>query len=377
MSDKKLGFGFMRLPLLDEEDQTSIDYKTLFEMVDLFLDRGFAYFDTAYIYHARKSEDALRQAVVNRYPRDAFTIATKMPMLVIETPQDQERIFAEQLKNLGVDYFDYYLCHNFTAQKYEKAKKLGTVPFLVEQKEKGYIGKLGFSFHDTPEALDRILTENPEFDFVQLQINYLDWNSPNVQSKKCYEMARKHGKPIVVMEPVKGGTLAEVPEEAALAFQERHPGWSPSSWAIRFAASLEGVAMVLSGMSTIEQVMDNTEYMQDFQPLTDDEVNTVFDVRDLINDTITVPCTECRYCVEESSCPMGIPIPNYLALYNLEQRDLHALWSNQKQYYNNLVYEGYGKASSCIECHQCENTCPQHIEITQWLKKVAEAFEED
>lgn len=376
MEAKRLGFGWMRLPLLDPNDKKTIDIELASRLADYFMEHGFTYFDTAYMYHEYNSENALRECVVKRHPRESFTVATKMPMIDLEAAEDQVRIFGEQKQKIGVEYFDYYLLHNLNACSYEKAKQFGTIPFLREKKAAGEIRCLGFSFHDTAELLDQILTENPDMEFVQLQINYLDWDSEGVQSRKCYETARRHGKQVVIMEPVKGGTLANnVPEEAKALFQAAHPDWSIASWAIRFAASLEGVMMVLSGMGSEEMVVDNCRTMEDFEPLSEEDLKVVFQARDIINRGIAIPCTGCRYCVEGGSCPQNIAIPGYFSLYNLEQQDTNPSWSSQNEYYSNLVKQGYGKASDCIGCQQCEAACPQHIAITEWLPKIADRFE--
>lgn len=378
MATKKLGFGFMRLPLKDPNDPAGIDMDQVNRMVDAFLEKGFTYFDTAYMYHANQSENVLRKALVERHGRDEFTLATKLPTMRLNAQGDQERIFDEQLEKCGVSYFDYYLLHNLNISNYEKVKRFDSFAFIRQKKAEGKIRQIGFSFHDSAALLDEILTAHPEAEFVQLQINYLDWDSESIQSRKCYEVARKHGKKIVVMEPVKGGMLAKVPEEAEALLKAHRPALSVPSWAIRYAASLEGVMMVLSGMSDMEQLADNTGYMQDFEPLDAAERAVLKQVVDAINKTIAIPCTACQYCV--AGCPKNIAIPKYFSLYNMDRREKQVSAGAPPRmtiyglYYNNAV-KTFGKASDCIGCKKCERSCPQHIEITKWLREVAGSFE--
>lgn len=369
---KKLGFGCMRLPILDKDDQTSFDYEKINELFDTFIEKGFTYFDVAYTYHNYQAEKAVKKCLVERHKRDEFTLTTKLPMRDIKTVEDQEKVFNEQLENCGVDYFDYYLLHNIGANSYKTAQKLDSFDFGLDKKKKGQIKNFGFSFHDTPELLEEILKEHADqIDFVQLQINYIDWENPAVQSKKCYEVARKYNKPIIVMEPCKGGTLANIPEEAEKLMKDYHKDMSIPSWAIRFAASQEGVMMVLSGMNTMEQVLDNTSYMENFQPIDDKEQEIINKVVDIINKNTAIPCTACRYC--EHGCPMKIAIPDYFALYNSLKRTTGS-FSSQQVYYLNLA-ANHGKAGDCLKCGKCEQACPQHLQIRKYLEEVSKTFD--
>ena len=368
---KKLGFGFMRLPLLDKDDITSIDYATLNDMVDNFMQKGFRYFDTAYMYHEGVSEVAIRESVVKRYPRDSFMLADKMPTMFLKSKDEQKEIFKLQLERCGVDYFDNYLLHNLGAHNYQTALKFDCFSYVQELKKEGYAKRIGFSYHDNAALLDEILSAHPYVDFVQLQINYLDWDNESIQSGKCYEVALKHKKPVIIMEPLKGGLLANIPEKAQELFRSIHPDMSVSSWGIRFAASLDNVEIVLSGMSDLSQLLDNTSYMQDFIPLTDKEQATTGKVKQIIKSAVAIPCTACQYCVD--TCPQNIAIPKYFSLYNEKQHyGKDALLPNL--YYGNYS-KTHGKASDCIECRICEEHCPQKLQIVNLLKDVAKAFE--
>lgn len=362
---KKLGFGCMRLPLCDPQDPASVNLQELKEMVDAFMGAGFRYFDTAYMYHNEKSESALKEALTERYDRESYILADKMPTVIVKAAEEYPVYFQNQLERTGAGYFDYYLMHNMGKDRYEKTEAFGGFAFARRMQEEGKIRKFGFSFHDDADTLDRILTEHPEVDFVQLQINYLDWENPVIQSRKCYETAVKHGKPVIVMEPVKGGILAKLPAEAEKLMRERNPDASPVSYALRFAASLENVMMVLSGMSSLKQLQDNLKIMERPAPLTEGERELLRRVVAVIEKNTAVPCTSCGYCMEV--CPQNIAIPNIFGVYN----NYAATGSFSGMYYRRATYNK-GKASDCVQCHLCEKNCPQHIAIPEHLKKAAE-----
>lgn len=368
---KKLGFGLMRLPLTDTNDKGSIDIEALKEMVDTFMEQGFTYFDTAWMYCAFKSENAVKEALTDRYPRDRYTLTTKLHASYLKTKEDRDRIFEEQRQKTGVDYFDYYLIHAIDQELYSIYNEMDCFNWLIEKKKQGFVKHIGFSYHDSAEFLDQVLTEHPEMEFVQLQMNYLDWESAEVQSRKCYEVASKHGKPVIVMEPVKGGTLADVPAEVRESFAAYHPDLSVPSWAIRFVASLDNVAMVLSGMSNMEQLMDNISYMKEFVPMNAEETELVHKAAEMIKDSIAIPCTGCSYCTE--GCPMQIAIPDLFRVYNKSKRgEITDVEANEE--YRQLTESG-GKARECLACGQCQVACPQHLEIINYLKDVAKCME--
>lgn len=368
-NQKRLGFGLMRLP----EKNGEIDMPLLEKLVDTFLERGFTYFDTAWMYCDSRSEESIGKALVKRHPRDSFTLATKLHSGFIDTKEDRDDIFNEQLRRCGVDYFDYYLLHDVNSESIQTFNRLDCFEWIKEKKAAGLAKKIGFSCHDTPEFLDKVLTEHPEMEFVQLQINYLDWDSVGVQSRRCYEVAVKHGKPVVIMEPVKGGTLAKVAKPVEDYYKSVDPAASVSSWAIRFAASRENAFMVLSGMNTMEQMLDNTSTMEHFRPINEEEEAVIKKAVELINADIAIPCTGCSYCT--GGCPMNIAIPQYFSLYNADKQEIAEKgWSPHASYYTYIAIS-HGKASDCIGCGQCEGICPQHLPIISHLKEVAEYFE--
>ena len=372
---KKLGFGLMRMPLTDPDNAASVDIEQVKQMVDLFMEKGFTYFDTAIMYHGFTSQCVAKEAIVDRYPRESFTLATKMHSAFFNSPEDVERVFQEQLEQTGAGYFDYYLLHGIEAGSYPKYEENGCFEWLLDKKAKGLVRHAGFSFHDTPQLLDEILTKHPEMEFVQMQLNYLDWESEWIQSRGVYEMAVKHGKPVVVMEPVKGGTLAKLPTEAEAILKEREPEMSIPSWAIRFAASQESVMMVLSGMSSPEQMKDNLSYMEDFKPLSSDEQQLLTErIAGMINAQIAVPCTGCSYCTD--GCPMQIPIPKYFSLYNEDMRENleEKGWTANFGNYSKLAAQS-AKAGDCIACGQCESVCPQHLPIIEKMKEVSAHYD--
>lgn len=363
---KKLGFGMMRLPMNGD----AIDIEQTKKMVDSYMKKGFTYIDTAYPYLDGHSEGAVKQAVTDRYPREAFQLATKMPIWCVKEKADVQKIFNEQLLRTGAGYFDFYLLHALDRDKAVKYEEFGAWDFVKEQKEKGLIKHYGFSFHDTADCLDELLTKHPDAEFVQLQINYCDWEDSIIQSGKCYEVARKHNKPVIIMEPVKGGTLASMAPELEEVFKKANSEISVASWALRYAASLDGIITVLSGMSNMEQMEDNLSYMADFKPLSEEERKVIDEVNAKMKSMPLIPCTNCQYCMEQ--CPQNIQIPSIFKECNNNAtfKDLEGA----KNSYRMLTSEG-AKASECLQCGICEGRCPQHIKIIDELKKAAELFE--
>ncbi len=361
---RKLGFGLMRLP----RKGIGIDVEQVKQMVDMFMAAGFTYFDTAYVYPG--SEAAIKKALVDRYPRESYTLATKLYAAMVPTANIAKNEFKTSLERTGAKYFDFYLLHSLMQNNYKKYEKFGIWDFVKEQKEKGLIKHYGFSFHAGPELLDQLLTEHPDVDFIQLQINYADWENPSVTSRANYEVARKHGKLITIMEPVKGGTLANPPKKVQELFQAYDPNASAASWAIRFAASLEGILTVLSGMSNTAQMENNLSYMKDFKQLNEEEQNIIQEAQRILGKSKTIPCTSCHYCTK--GCPKQIPIPEIFAAMN--KRMGNGQQTEAASDYRQVTSEGHC-ASECIHCRQCENACPQHIQITEYLKQCAETFE--
>lgn len=361
----KLGFGMMRLPREGKE----IDIEKTKEMVDAFIAAGGKYFDTAYVYEG--SEEAVGKALCARYPRDSYYLATKLNAgdFCCKSEEEAKKEIEISLERTGAGYFDFYLVHGVEASSIENYDKYGIWDFVKKLKEEGKIKHYGFSFHDSPEMLDKVLTEHPDAEFVQLQINYVDKEDPNVQSRGVYETAVKHEIPIIVMEPVKGGLLAEPPKEIDDMLKAADPDASPSSWAVRYAASLPGVDIVLSGMSTIDQVNDNISYMKDFKPLNEEEFQILEKAREIYESMDRIPCTSCRYCTP--GCPMEIHIPDIFSVMNL-----YKTYGNLEKARMEYRVRPIGtKASECVACGQCENACPQHLPIISLLKEITETLE--
>ena len=362
---KNFGFGCMRLPMNGDQ----VDIAETIRMVDEFLAQGFNYFDTARGYIGGKSELALKECLTSRYPREAYSLTDKLTDSYFKTEADIRPFFESQLEACGVDYFDFYLMHAQNADNFKKFKACRAYETAFALKAEGKIRHVGLSFHDRAEVLDQILTEYPQVEVVQIQFNYLDYDDIAVQSRKCYEVCRKHGKPVLVMEPVKGGSLVNLPEEAKKVLDDLHGG-SPASYAIRFAAGFPGMMMVLSGMSDLEQMKDNLSYMRDFKPLNETELAAVNKVQEIFHKMNMIPCTACRYCVE--GCPKQISIPDLFAIMNIKQ--LHHDW-NADYYYEEVHTAPGRRASDCLKCGKCEKICPQHLPIRKLLEEIAKEFD--
>ncbi len=362
---KNFGFGCMRLPMIEKE----VDIEQTKKMVDVFLEKGFNYFDTAHGYIDGQSELALKECLTSRYARDKYILTNKLSGSFFKTKEDIRPLFEKQLEACGVEYFDFYLMHALNAKNFEHYKTCEAYETILELKEEGKIRHIGFSFHDTAEVLDKILTEYPRVEVVQLQFNYLDYENPGVQAKDCYEVCCKHGKPVIVMEPVKGGTLVNLPDDAKAVLENLQSG-SVASFAIRYAAGFENIFMVLSGMSNMEQMEDNISFMENFVPLNEKELQAIEGVKEVMASKRLIACTSCRYCVAD--CPMNIAIPDmFTALNNMKT---YNDWT-ANFYYNEVLIKEGGKASDCIKCGQCENACPQHLQIRDLLVDVAGEFE--
>ena len=367
ISCKPLGFGCMRLPMLENGE---VDHAQFCNMVDLFLERGFTYFDTAHPYLDGKSETAIRAALVRRHPRSAYTLANKLSNSCFKAEADIRPFLQTQLDACGVEYFDYYLYHALNADCYKKFTACRAFETVQQLKAEGKVRHVGMSFHDKADVLDEILTDHPELEFVQIQFNYADLDDPGIESRRCWEVCRRHGKPVVVMEPVKGGGLADkLPPAGKLLFAQA--GLSPAAAAVRFAAGYEGVAVVLSGMSTLAQLEENTAYMRDFAPLSAAEQAAVERVQALLKRQDSIACTACRYCT--AGCPKAIDIPALFACYNTSQ--VYEGWNSEAYYEANTLHGG--KASDCVRCGKCEAICPQHLPIRELLQTVARRFENE
>lgn len=362
---RNFGFGCMRLPMCGDE----VDTEQVKEMVDLFLERGFHYFDTAHGYIDGKSELAIRECLTSRYPRDRYILTNKLSGNFFEKEEDIRPLFERQLEACGVEYFDFYLMHAQGARNYPHYRACRAYETAFALKREGKVRHVGISFHDSPEMLEQILRDYPEIEAVQIQFNYLDFDDPAIQSRAVYETCRKYGKPVIIMEPVKGGRLVNLPEEAETVFSALGGG-SAASYAIRFAAGFEGVMMVLSGMSSTEQMEDNTAFMADFRPLDEAERAAVGEVQRIFKTKSFIPCTACRYCTP--GCPMGIAIPDIFATVNAGR--LHENW-NSRAHYAAICEKAGSRASDCVRCGRCEAVCPQHLEIRALLEEAAKALE--
>ena len=365
---KKLGFGLMRLPLTNE-NLSEVDLSQSIEMIDYYMQKGYNYFDTAYSYLKGNSEKTVRKALTERYPRDSFVLTSKMPIFNLKNEEDMERIFNEQLKRCGVDYFDYYLLHNVSSKHLEKFTKIDSFEFVKQKQREGKIRHIGISCHDNPEFLESILIKHPEVEVVQLQINYLDWNDKIINSCESYEIAKKYNKEIIIMEPLKGGSLTNLPKEALELINKKTDN-SPLSLAFHFCLELDNIKVILSGMNSIDEVKENISVFNSFNSLNSKEKSLLVEVSEIINKHVKIKCTSCNYCLE--NCPQEINIPYFFRLYNSQKllENAHSL----SMYYNNFVSKNK-RPSDCVECNNCLDICPQQIDIPLMLKLVSEEYE--
>ncbi len=365
----KLGFGLMRLP----ETDGAIDIEQVSQMADAYMEAGFNYFDTAYVYHGGNSEKVVKEAIVKRFPRESFTIATKLPAWFLHSPEDRDKVFQEQLDRCGVDYFDFYLLHSLEdGNNYDTYEKYDCFNWGIKKREEGKIRHFGFSFHGTPELLVQVLDKHPEIEFVQIQLNYADWDNKIVHSGELYEILRDRNIPMIIMEPAKGGKLACLDDECAEILKAIRPGKSLASWAFRYVGSLPGIATILSGMSTPEQMEDNINTFKDFEPLSEEELAAIDKVKEIMNRVELAGCTSCKYCVE--GCPMGISIPDVISAVNTKRKFPGDM---RPQFFYNGLVDRYSHASDCIACGQCEGVCPQHLPIISLMQEAVEKFESE
>ena len=365
----KLGFGLMRLP----ETDGRIDIDKVAQMADAYMASGCNYFDTAYVYHGGNSEKVVKEAIVKRFPRESFTIATKLPAWFLHSPEDRDKVFQEQLDRCGVDYFDFYLLHSLEdGNNYDTYEKYDCFNWGIKKRDEGRIRHFGFSFHGTPELLVQVLDKHPEIEFVQIQLNYADWDNKIVHSGELYEILRDRNIPMIIMEPAKGGKLACLDDECAEILKAIRPDKSLASWAFRYVGSLPGIATILSGMSTPEQMEDNINTFKDFEPLSEEELAAIDKVKEIMNRVELAGCTSCKYCVE--GCPMGISIPDVISAVNTKRKFPGDM---RPQFFYNGLVDRYSHASDCIACGQCEGVCPQHLPIISLMQEAVEKFESE
>ncbi len=365
----KLGFGLMRLP----EKDGAINIEQVSQMADAYMEAGFNYFDTAYVYHGGNSEKVVKEAIVKRFPRESFTIATKLPAWFLHSPEDRDKVFQEQLDRCGVDFFDFYLLHSLEdGNNYDTYEMYDCFNWGIKKRDEGRIRHFGFSFHGTPELLVQVLDKHPEIEFVQIQLNYADWDNKIVHSGELYEILRDRNIPMIIMEPAKGGKLACLDDECAEILKAIRPDKSLASWAFRHVGSLPGIATILSGMSTPEQMEDNINTFKDFEPLSEEELAAIDKVKEIMNRVELAGCTSCKYCVE--GCPMGISIPDVISAVNTKRKFPGDM---RPQFFYNGLVDRYSHASDCIACGQCEGVCPQHLPIISLMQEAVEKFESE